>query len=1284
MLTRVEPGDVIADRFVVEAPVGHGGMGAVFRARDRLTGDLAAVKVLRDDAARHFDRFVREARVLAELRHPGVVRYVAHGAAPGGAWIAMEWLDGEDLAERLARGGLTVAETVALVGHVAAALAEVHARGVIHRDLKPRNLFLPGGDPRRVKLLDFGVARWDAAGVTLTGAGVTLGTPGYMAPEQVRGDRELTPAADVFALGCVWYECLVGRAPFHSELGVARLAKALLEDAPRVSASRPDVPDDLDDLVDWTLVKDPARRPADGAALLAAVAELALVEQGGGRASLAPRALTSAERRLFSVVMVPPPSSAAETAVTERGAGSAGDTLAAAARRFGGRVEALPQGTLVASFVGHGTATDQAARAARCALALGALAPGESVTLATGWGRDAQHATAGEVIDRAAALSLLPPAAGAGRAPVRVDDVTAGLLGEGFELARDVHGALLVGARETSPEAGRTLLGAATPFVGRDADLRALLAWWGECVGEGVSRAVLVTAPAGLGKTRLLREFVAALRREGGGATVLVGRGDMVAAGAPFGLLASALLAECGVTARDEPDAARSKVRARTSRHLAGEAGARAAAFLGELMGVRFEGGGELAAARRDPRLMGDQVRAAWESWLAAECDAAPVLLALEDLHWGDLPSVALVDGALRALREKPWMALALARPEVDAAFPALWEAREVQRVQLRELGARAGERLARSALGPDAPAERVAALVARAAGNPLYLEELVRAEAGGAGDALPGTVLAMFQARLDAMEPEARRLLRAASVFGLRFTAAGLRALLGEGDDVGAWLDALVSREVLVVVRDGSPEPAFAFRHALLRDAVYGALVDDDRALGHRLAGAWLESDGERDALRLAGHFERGRDPERAAGWYRRAAAQCLDGGDLDGALACCARGAACGARAALLGELRAVEAEAHKWRGAYARAEACAAEALALLPPDSARWFAAAGEWNHCLTLRGAHAELAALAPALTAAPADDATPCEQVVAAARLARSLLLAGRLDEAAPLRRWLADAARTSAGADPAVAATLAELHAHERGSEGDPDVCDDLDAAARGFERAGNRRVACVQRVNLGSACAALGRYDEAERALREALADAERMGLANAALGAKNNLALAVARLGRLDEALSFATDAARGYAALGDARMAGGTRIYAAEAHAAAGRHADAEREARAAAEALVSVPPLRAHALGVLSRAVLAGSADRATEALALAEEALASAEGMDEGEALVRLAHAEALAACGHHDAARRAFTDAAGRLRERAGRIADPSRRARFLQDVAENARTLALADAPD
>jgi tetratricopeptide (TPR) repeat protein len=1274
MLTRIEPGDVIAERFEVEAPLDHGGMGAVFRAHDRVEGTTVALKVLRDDAARHFDRFVREAQVLAELRHPGVVRYVAHGTAPDGAWIAMEWLDGEDLGARLRRAGLTVAETVTLVGHVAAALAEVHARAMVHRDLKPRNLFLPGGDPGRVKVLDFGIARWDAAGVTLTGAGVALGTPGYMAPEQVRGDRALTPAVDIFALGCVWYECLVGRSPFHSESAVARLARVLLEEAPRVSAARPDVPDDLDDLVEWMLTKDPARRPADGAALAAAVADLALVDAGRpSRVSLSPRALTSAEQRLYSVVMVPPPSSVAETLVTGGEEIPSTDALAAAARGFGGRIEALPMGALVVTFVAAGTATDQAARAARCALALRALTPDEQVTLATGWGQDARRATTGEVIDRAAALGLLAPTRRDGSVPVRIDDITAGLLGEGFTLANDAAGRLLLGATEAPSEAGRTLLGRVSPFVGREGELRVLQAYWDECVREGVARAVLVTAPAGLGKTRLLRELLAVIQRSEAPPLVLLGRGDMVASGAPFALLAAALRAECGVRAGDSAADARAKVVARVTRHLAGEDGARAAEFLGELMGVRFAGGVELTAARRDPRLMGDQVRLCWEQWLAAECDVRPVLLVLEDLHWGDLPSVQLVDGALRALVERPWMVLGFARPDVHGVFPGLWSQRDVQRVSLRELGTRACERLARSVLGADAAAERVAALVAQSAGNPLYLEELLRAEVTDPGGPLPATVMAMFQARLDAMEPDARRVLRAASVFGQHLHADGLRALLGDMGDLDAWVEELVRREVLVRGRDG----ALSFRHALLRDAVYFALLEGDRALGHRLAGAWLEAAGGVEALRLAEHFEQGLALDRAARWYHRAAMQGLEGNDLAAALRCAERAVSCGATGELLGAVRATEAEAHKWLGAYGRAEACAAEALALLPKGDRRWYAAAGEWHHALMMRGARHELAAFAPALCEAPLSDATSCEQVVTIARVARSLILAGHRNRA--LEAWLAGVSGTAVGADATVAAMLDELRAHQRGAAGDPDVCDALEAAARGFERAGNRRVACVQRVNLGASCASLGRYDEAERALRDALATADRMGLSNVSLGARNNLGMVLGRLGRLDEALAVESEALAGYAALGDARMTEGSRLYVAEIHARAGRFAEAERVARAAVEALREVPPMRAHALAVMARAILAADVGRASEALAVAREAVASSEGMDEGEALVHLCHAEALAAAGAHAEAREVAAAARQRLLARASQITDPTRRARFLADVEENALTLAL-----
>src|SRR5262245_8028020 len=178
-------GDIVAERFEIEREAGSGGMSVVFRAQDRLTGQPVALKLLEAQDERAEARFRREASLLADLRHPGIVRYVAHGTgAP--SWLAMEWLEGEDLAQRLSRGGLAVVEAVTLLRQVAEALAAAHARGIVHRDVKPSNLFLPGGDISRVKVLDFGVARHGRVSeLTLTGARV--GTPAYMSPEQARG-----------------------------------------------------------------------------------------------------------------------------------------------------------------------------------------------------------------------------------------------------------------------------------------------------------------------------------------------------------------------------------------------------------------------------------------------------------------------------------------------------------------------------------------------------------------------------------------------------------------------------------------------------------------------------------------------------------------------------------------------------------------------------------------------------------------------------------------------------------------------------------------------------------------------------------------------------------------------------------------------------------------------------------------------------------------------------------------------------------------------------------------
>jgi eukaryotic-like serine/threonine-protein kinase len=186
----MRPGDVVADRFEIERRAGAGGMGAVYRALDRETGKPVALKIVNIPIQQLIERFSREAQVLADIDHPGVVRYVAHGARPGGEpYLAMEWLEGETLGERLGRAGLTVGETLALAKRLADALGALHGRGFIHRDLKPGNVFLVAGSIEDAKLFDFGIARRSDGVADLTQTGVMIGTPGYMAPEQARGPR---------------------------------------------------------------------------------------------------------------------------------------------------------------------------------------------------------------------------------------------------------------------------------------------------------------------------------------------------------------------------------------------------------------------------------------------------------------------------------------------------------------------------------------------------------------------------------------------------------------------------------------------------------------------------------------------------------------------------------------------------------------------------------------------------------------------------------------------------------------------------------------------------------------------------------------------------------------------------------------------------------------------------------------------------------------------------------------------------------------------------------------
>ena len=384
----MQNGDVVGERFVLERLAGTGGMGTVFRATDRETGEPVAVKVLAQHDAEAIHRFDHEANTLAELGHPYIVRYVAHGATTQGTpYLVMEWLEGESLAARLARGRLSVDETLAIATRIASALAAAHARKIVHRDIKPSNVFLVGGAAEATKVLDFGLAQAAPGGARLTRTGSVLGTPGYMAPEQAQGSRgRVNPRADVFSLGALLFECLTGRPAYQGEGVMTILARLLFEDAPRVRSLRPDVPEALDDLVARMLSRAPEARPEDGAEVLLALEAIGAPPphaRASGPPPLEP--IGDCELRLVFAILAAPiaqaaPGPSSPTLRTELPRAS-WEELRRLAARQGAKVSELSSGALLL-LVEHGA--DMAARAARLSLATAEALPDFRVALVPG------------------------------------------------------------------------------------------------------------------------------------------------------------------------------------------------------------------------------------------------------------------------------------------------------------------------------------------------------------------------------------------------------------------------------------------------------------------------------------------------------------------------------------------------------------------------------------------------------------------------------------------------------------------------------------------------------------------------------------------------------------------------------------------------------------------------------------------------------------------------------------------------------------------------------------
>jgi tetratricopeptide (TPR) repeat protein len=1269
-------GTIVAGRFRIERVAGVGGMGAVYRAHDEESNAPVAMKVLADGLGLGEDqgRFWREAQLLSTLRHPRIVAYVSQGmVAAGRPYLVMEWLDGEDLATRLERGPVSIDDGVRIVLRAAEGLAVAHRAGLIHRDVKPSNLFLVGGEIDGLKVLDFGIARHATETMmALTQTGAVLGTPSYMAPEQARGESALDARTDVFALGAVLFHALTGRPPFVGATEEEVRARVLTDDAPRLGRLVAGVPPELESLVTRMLARERDERPADAGVVSVMLGAVL----GGAGPRPAAIAVSREEQRTMSVVAV--------GAATE-GAAEARPTIERLIGAHGGRAVFVGADVLV-TFARDQGPGDAARRAARCALAL-SKALDVAVGLATGPGQLEAHVPSGPVVDRALGLTREPTRS---RPGVRVDAATLPLLSGRFTVVRPgageavLDGELEMGTEESQAAAANV---PAQVFVGREREVALLEGLFAECASAETARAVIVKGSPGIGKSRLAEELVRAVRARAPEVTVLRGRGDALGMGSAFDLIDPVIRRYFDLDADDSVARQRDKLREGLAALPLESDLERTGRFLGEIVGLPASDDEDAAlrASRADPMLLGDGMRAAWEDWLLALSARGPILLVLDDVQWGDVPSVKFVASALRVLGARPLLVVAMARPELERHFPSLWSEHAPETVELGALRREAALRLVAKMTGGALDPARGAELFARSGGNPFILRELVHAQGDNPNEPIPEGTQALLQFRLDALGSVAKRVLRAASIFGESFWPGGVAALLGGGaperEVVERTLPLLLEREI-VARRPASRvagERELVFCHALLQEAALAMVPEAERPRAHWHAGQWLEAAGETDAIVLAEHFQRGGDPERAAVWYRRGAEAALQGADLDKAIAWAERAGASERDAPTRASLLRLEADAYYWRGELETGEVRAVDAAGHSTPGTQAWFLAVARILRAAGQRSANDRVAEWAARVGAVDAEVGARDAQAQCLARAGGQLALSSRFDAALACDRRLRELGSEAAETD---ATTMAIVRLRSKLAYVQNDFFGALEnerAARLASKRMADLRSVCESSVLLGSLLATMGQFDEAKEVLQGTQSASRRLGVRY----------LEIWALYALGKVHVLGRDFVAGRAALSEVvaglgaspRIVAGARIYLALAADLAGNASLAEQEARAALETNPA-GAVRAAAQAVLARALL--SSGRLDEARAAVAEAVAHTDravGYQEFGTLIDLTRVEAHQAAGETAQAASLLSELRDQLSQIAAKSRDPAERDRFLHGHPYHHRIITLAD---
>ena len=1219
----------------IDGELGRGGMGIVYSGTGA-DGQPAAIKVLSANLPEHESkRFDREAQV--DLRHPNITSVLDTGRTDdGGRYIAFERLEGHDLSQEI--GGEPVAfDAVLDIGKQACAgLAAAHAAGLVHRDIKPSNLFRCTDGT--IKILDFGVARWVDDDARLTTTGLVIGTPAFLSPEQARGDDDVDYRADIFSLGVMLYQALTGTLPFARKNRLGTLVAVIMQPVPPVRQLRGDTPPALAAAVERALEKRRDARWADAAAMGRALAGL---ETSSPSTEVASAWLRADERRVVAVLLADDLKAPA--------------VFRAAVEERGGQVLPLLGQRAVGLFGADAWAGDEIVRA--CDAGLVARSAAANLAVASGWAFDKDGQIFGD------ALAAAERGCAAGLRGLAVDGDAAPALGEATGL---------IGVRDglfQLSDAGGLRARGRRVTVGRTAELAQMEGALRQVVDTEGAALIVITGPAGIGKSHLVRLLV---ERISGELTTLTAGARPHRRGEPLALITSALREFLDEQAANVTQRQQMVLRwLETSVSSDAEVIA-SGDLLAELLGLPIADPGAVKAVHDDPQLLADRRRLALVDALVGLAADGPLGLVLEDLHWADSGSVAVIEELLEILRDDPLLVAVTAREPRDAA--RLLEDPRATRVSPTGLSRLEVQALAAAVAGQPVDGPLAQRLHERTGGNPLFVEHIVAAMGDSSQELpLPPTVEAAVQSRLDQLPPAPRSACLAAAVFARPITSVELAAL--DIADADLSLAELTKQGLLTARRQrrGDQARRFRFASALVEHVAYRMLGDAKRGALHGKAARYLDTAGDADDEEVAVHLEGAGDLGQAGLRYEAAALVANGRGDSHAVLRCADRAAAARPSAAAPFAVHAARAEAYGFLGQRGEEEAALADAAAAATCDAERATALSGAVGW-LSRAGRSAEalnIAAEAVAAARAGGDHyalAMARGRQGVAATYAGDLELAARaLDEAAALAR------SGSAHTRGLVAAWRAQLAT----ASGDLGARKEAFAEALAlYRQAHDLRRAAGAATNLADAFNRFGAYAEAEPALRQALADCRRVGNRPMEGYALVNLGYALAGLGRTADADDAFASAHAVAEALCQPRLSVVAQIYR--------TRLQIEADPTTAAETLTALAQraqetqlggLQVSALTAAARALML--AGEVAQAVATAERALEIRDalgGVEEDEAELYRTYGDALEAAGKPGDAAAIRAIGKTRIEAIATGIADPAWRRRFCTDVPANA----------